>query len=1221
MAQLNDQEEQLRQAMENMQRTVDSVNAGMAGMASGMSKMAKTLGVDDAELKKFSESIGRAKIATDAETEAEKAQAKAKEIVTQRAKEFAQSLESGKAALGSFGKAILDNNIKLTNYSDTIGKAGDAVFEFGKSLGPVGALIGGLVKGITMLNQAQLQQTQNLLDTKNELIKIGGAGAHTTESIYKMAREADLNSETLSRMTKPIKDLGSNIMVLGATAGDSQKEFAKLIKATDEERAAFMRLGISQEEMMKGSADYVALQAMSGRMTKSELQDREKLRKASQDYQLNLLDLAAITGKDVAELKEKQKEMANDAQLQIDNIQKRRKAQKLEDEAKQAEQAGDTTRAKALRTSAQQLEDEVKNRGMLIDGLGDAPDALKKGIKEIMTTGSLSGENARILAKMGMTGEAERLVKAMKSGAMTQEQAAIEAGKAKDKYVKQQGEMYDTMGDSLKFSEDLRKSQGQTGEAIKFYLEGSAKEAEGGYEAAIRKAQADRKAAQAAGQDKPSDLAAMAQNATIAVTGKMDDLVKATNPLIGEFNFLKGAVVAITAAAGAAAIALGALGVKKTLSGAAGMMGGGGGGLPSMMGGLTGGAKAPAGGGAGAAGVLQGIGGGGGNLLEGAAKGLKAFANPQVALGAAGFGAAIGLVGAGLAGATWLMGKALPTLSEGLESFTKLDGQKLKATGEGIYEIGKGMAVFGVGGAAAGIGGILGNMSEGITKFFGGSTPIDKLQQFSQLNIDPKKTKENAEAFTAFSEAMSKYKGGADTSVASAISSNVVSFMGGDNDAAFTKFAKFSKIDVGDPNKVKKNAEAFVSFSNAMADYKGGPELRNMADNMIGGLTKMFGGDTVTDKFVKFTKLDVDPERAGKLAEAFSKYANAMTTTAGGAGGGGAAGGGGTAGAAKPVVARASGGGTSASMPTSGGASSGGGSAPPVQASSARSSGGRDSGDISKTPSPDSKAPPTMAKASGKGGSMTEQEAKEMTKRHEGVRYEPYKDSLGLWTVGVGHLIGDGKSLPPEWNRTFSEKEVMDLYDKDYEKHKKQAQSNVPGFSKYDSVGQSALIDLTFNMGPGWPKKFPNTSKKLAAGDTEGAAAGLTDSLWYQQVKSRGPTIVDMVRNSKVSARDGGLATGPESGYPATLHGNEVIVPLDANSILAELGKKSATQIQSELKEKTNKVESTTGESSKELVAINQAMMEMMSTKLDAMIDKLDSSNNTQSKILKYSQA
>ena len=43
---------------------------------------------------------------------------------------------------------------------------------------------------------------------------------------------------------------------------------------------------------------------------------------------------------------------------------------------------------------------------------------------------------------------------------------------------------------------------------------------------------------------------------------------------------------------------------------------------------------------------------------------------------------------------------------------------------------------------------------------------------------------------------------------------------------------------------------------------------------------------------------------------------------------------------------------------------------------------------------------------------------------HEGVRYKPYKDSLGLWTVGVGHLIGDGKTLPEDMNRTFSADEI-----------------------------------------------------------------------------------------------------------------------------------------------------------------------------------------------------
>ena len=34
----------------------------------------------------------------------------------------------------------------------------------------------------------------------------------------------------------------------------------------------------------------------------------------------------------------------------------------------------------------------------------------------------------------------------------------------------------------------------------------------------------------------------------------------------------------------------------------------------------------------------------------------------------------------------------------------------------------------------------------------------------------------------------------------------------------------------------------------------------------------------------------------------------------------------------------------------------------------------------------------------------------EMLCHHEGVRRKPYQDCIGLWTVGVGHLIGDGKS-------------------------------------------------------------------------------------------------------------------------------------------------------------------------------------------------------------------
>jgi GH24 family phage-related lysozyme (muramidase) len=264
--------------------------------------------------------------------------------------------------------------------------------------------------------------------------------------------------------------------------------------------------------------------------------------------------------------------------------------------------------------------------------------------------------------------------------------------------------------------------------------------------------------------------------------------------------------------------------------------------------------------------------------------------------------------------------------------------------------------------------------------------------------------------------------------------------------------------------------------------------------------------------------------------------------------------------------------------------------------------------------------PPEKETTAGGAGSMSEQDIKNMIIEHEGIRYSPYKDSLGLWTVGVGHLIGDGRSLPPSWNREFSHDEVMSLFDEDY-KHHREAAEKIPGFAKLDTTGQGALTDLTFNMGPTWYKKWPRFSKAIEEGDTQLAALSLEQSKWYGQVGRRAPKIVSLVENSQVSAREGGIAKGPEKGYPATLHGNEIIVPLDPNSILAELGKKSAQQAMAEMKENAPEANISQSDGMKDLMNMNTALMELLSNKLDNMINKLDTSNDTQSKILKYSQA
>lgn len=167
----------------------------------------------------------------------------------------------------------------------------------------------------------------------------------------------------------------------------------------------------------------------------------------------------------------------------------------------------------------------------------------------------------------------------------------------------------------------------------------------------------------------------------------------------------------------------------------------------------------------------------------------------------------------------------------------------------------------------------------------------------------------------------------------------------------------------------------------------------------------------------------------------------------------------------------------------------------------------------------------------------------DMIKLHEGVRTKPYKDSLGLWTVGVGHLIGDGKSLPPEWNREFTMQEIDALFAKDYEHHKKQAEST-PGYSLANDRGRGALIDLAFNMGGAWYKKFKNASAKLASGDFKGAADDLVDSNWYKQVKGRAVTIVNLIKEGAGGAPTKVAETKPMTAQAPTPTGAAAAGPV-----------------------------------------------------------------------------
>ena len=115
-------------------------------------------------------------------------------------------------------------------------------------------------------------------------------------------------------------------------------------------------------------------------------------------------------------------------------------------------------------------------------------------------------------------------------------------------------------------------------------------------------------------------------------------------------------------------------------------------------------------------------------------------------------------------------------------------------------------------------------------------------------------------------------------------------------------------------------------------------------------------------------------------------------------------------------------------------------------------------------------------------------ECLKMLAHHEGVRQKPYKCPAGLWTVGVGHLIGDGKTLPDSWNKTFTLDEVYDILAKDVARFER-------GVNKYITVPLrqnefDALVSFSFNLGLGVLQRS-TLRQALNRGDKEGAIASL----------------------------------------------------------------------------------------------------------------------------------
>ena len=126
---------------------------------------------------------------------------------------------------------------------------------------------------------------------------------------------------------------------------------------------------------------------------------------------------------------------------------------------------------------------------------------------------------------------------------------------------------------------------------------------------------------------------------------------------------------------------------------------------------------------------------------------------------------------------------------------------------------------------------------------------------------------------------------------------------------------------------------------------------------------------------------------------------------------------------------------------------------------------------------------------------------KKLLIHHEGLRLNPYIDSLGYPTIGVGHKI-----------ESITHAKAMELLQQDVDIAIDDAMK-FRWFPRLSLVRQDVIISMIFNMGLRSFKTFKRMIAGLRKNDFIAAAAELLDSLYHVQVGERAEDLAIMLRN------------------------------------------------------------------------------------------------------------
>lgn len=151
---------------------------------------------------------------------------------------------------------------------------------------------------------------------------------------------------------------------------------------------------------------------------------------------------------------------------------------------------------------------------------------------------------------------------------------------------------------------------------------------------------------------------------------------------------------------------------------------------------------------------------------------------------------------------------------------------------------------------------------------------------------------------------------------------------------------------------------------------------------------------------------------------------------------------------------------------------------------------------------------------------MSEQLSADL-ERDEGFDPEPYKDSLGIWSLGIGRNLEANPLTGAEWKQlldagelilTLSHQGALRLLSSGVQDAQIQCAMTFKWWGTLDEVRRDVIANLCFNLGLTRLMAFRKMLQAMSLHDYDTAAAELEDSRWFTQVGKRGPRLVAQLR-------------------------------------------------------------------------------------------------------------